>query len=64
MWIINNIIIVIFNILVTKNASPWDERSKEVKKEYSLNVEIKKKLEKLNAEKIKLVENSIMNVSN
>ncbi|ORY19092.1 hypothetical protein LY90DRAFT_165055 [Neocallimastix californiae] len=46
---------------VTKNASPWDERSKEVKKEYSLNVEIKKKLEKLNAEKIKLVENSIMN---
>jgi len=46
---------------VTQNSSPWDERSKEVKKEYSLNVEIKQKLEKLNAEKIKLVENSIMN---
>jgi len=45
-------------------VSPWNERSKEVKKEYSLNVEIKQKLEKLNAEKIKLVENSIMNVSN
>jgi len=46
---------------ITKNVSPWDERSKEVKKEYSLNVEIKQKLEKLNAEKIKLVENSILN---
>ncbi|ORY52257.1 hypothetical protein LY90DRAFT_670525, partial [Neocallimastix californiae] len=46
---------------VSKNVSPWNERSKEVKKEYSLNVEIKQKLEKLNAEKIKLVENSIMN---
>ncbi|ORX54872.1 hypothetical protein BCR36DRAFT_581750 [Piromyces finnis] len=46
---------------VTRNDSPWNERSKDVKKEYSLNVEIKQKLEKLNAEKIKLVENSIIN---